>query len=456
MTSVSRSLRCSFVLVLLLSGLACGQKGPPLAPLRPVPAVVSDLRAARLGDLVQLQFTVPAGNADGTKPADVARVDVFAVTGDAVGPGGRALTVRELETLATRVASLEIQPPPLVSEDDEEGETPAPAIDVPVDPRPVQGAIVRVDETLTPALAATVFEHPEAERVAARLAAARGDEAEPDEPPVPSTEGSGRPLLWMQPPDELSRAYVVVPYSSRNLPGPPSGVLKVPFIPAPPTPPAPRVTHSATAYELAWDNPAGIRLPIQRTVTDAIAKAEELLPSRPLVTMAPPHTYRVYELPAADAPASAATGPLNAAPLETPAFQQAGLQFGVSRCFALRTVEVRGNLTLESPLSPATCVTPSDTFPPLAPTGLTAVGSEGGVSLIWEPNAEPDVVGYLVLRGLPGEALKPLMPEPVAGTTYRDTTAEAGVMYVYAVVAVDNATPGNVSPESNRVQESAR
>src|SRR5690606_2155465 len=111
---------------------------------------------------------------------------------------------------------------------------------------------------------------------------------------------------------------------------------------------------------------------------------------------------------------------------------------------------------LESTLSPATCHTPVDTFPPLAPTGLTAVGSEGGVSLIWEPNAETDVVGYLVLRGQPGEALRPLMETPVAETTYRDTTAAAGVMYVYAVVAVDNATPGNVSPESNRVQEAAR
>ena len=132
------------------------------------------------------------------------------------------------------------------------------------------------------------------------------------------------------------------------------------------------------------------------------------------------------------------------------------MTFGVARCYALRAVEQRPTVTLESALSPATCHTAIDTFPPLAPTGLTAVGSEGGVSLIWEPNPEPDVVGYLVLRGLPGDALAPLVQAPIPDATYRDTTAQAGVMYVYAVVAVDNATPGNVSPESNRVQEAAR
>jgi hypothetical protein len=365
--------------------------------------------------------------------------------------------VRELETLATRVASIEVQPPPLVSdEEDEEAEVPAEGLPVaPADPRPAQGTVVRVEETLTPALAATVFEHPDAARVAARLLASLGEDELPDEP-VPSTEGSGRPLLWMPPTEELSRVYVVVPYSSRNIPGAPSRPFAVPFVPAPPTPPAPRVTHTATAYVLAWDNPAGIRLPVQRTVTEAIAKAEELLPARPILTLAPPHTYSVYEVPSIDAPASAAVGPVNPAPIETPAYEDARLAFGVARCYALRTVERRGNLTLESALSPATCHTPVDTFPPLAPTGLTAVGSEGGVSLIWEPNAESDVVGYLVLRGLPGGALRPLMEMPVPETTYRDTTAAAGVMYVYAVVAVDNATPGNVSPESNRVQEAAR
>jgi len=92
--------------------VACGKKGPPLAPLRPVPAAVADVAATRLGETVQVQFTLPSANGDGTQPADLAYVDVYAVTGKAEGPLGRALTVREIETLLTRVGRIEVQPPP--------------------------------------------------------------------------------------------------------------------------------------------------------------------------------------------------------------------------------------------------------------------------------------------------------------------------------------------------------
>jgi fibronectin type 3 domain-containing protein len=122
----------------------------------------------------------------------------------------------------------------------------------------------------------------------------------------------------------------------------------------------------------------------------------------------------------------------------------------------VRTVAQQGKVTIESPLSPPACITAIDTYPPPAPTGLVAVGSGGGVSLIWEPVTAPDLAGYLVLRGVEGEALKPVNASPVTESTYRDTTAEPGVVYIYAVVAVDKATPANASPESNRVRESAR
>ncbi|NQT92445.1 MAG: hypothetical protein HQ559_06770, partial [Lentisphaerae bacterium] len=40
--------------------------------------------------------------------------------------------------------------------------------------------------------------------------------------------------------------------------------------------------------------------------------------------------------------------------------------------------------------------------------------------------------GYLVLRGVEGEALKPITETPVVEATYRDTTAQPGVLYIYA------------------------
>jgi hypothetical protein len=446
--------------------VACGKKGPPLAPLRPTPAAVSDLAATRLGDLVQVQFTLPSANADGGRPADLGYVDVYASTGTPQGPLERALTLREIETMLTRVGRIEVQPPPPPEGEEavesEPGQT-APAATTtpaaPVDPRPAQGAQVRVEETLTDSLRTTVFVHPDAAKIA-RLRTAAG--AEDDDVAVPSTEGSGRTLLWPQPVPQVSRHYIVIPYSSRGVAGPPSAPLAVPLVPAPAAPPAVTVTHDASAFTVTWTTPPGAQLPIQATVTDAVYKAAvaakdeaALLPARPLIGYGTPHTYRVYEVPAPGTPEGQAT-PVSPAPVETNAFTDPRMAFGVPRCYAVRTVEKRGAISIESPLSPPTCVTAVDTYPPPAPTGLVAVGSGGGVSLLWEPVSAPDLGGYLVLRGVEGEALKPVTETPVTEATYRDTSAQPGVMYIYAVVAVDKSTPANASPESNRVRESAR
>jgi fibronectin type 3 domain-containing protein len=102
-------------------------------------------------------------------------------------------------------------------------------------------------------------------------------------------------------------------------------------------------------------------------------------------------------------------------------------------------------------------VTPVDTFPPAAPSGLRAVAVAGAMNLIWDPNSEPDLAGYVVLRGeAPGETLQALTPTPIGQTNYTDTTVTAGVRYVYAIVAVDKASKANTSPQSVRVEETAR
>ena len=87
-----------------------------------------------------------------------------------------------------------------------------------------------------------------------------------------------------------------------------------------------------------------------------------------------------------------------------------------------------------------------------------AGADEGGISLIWQPNAEPDIGGYVVLRGEASDAtLQPLTPTPVAEPRFRDTHVSAGKKYMYAVVALDSRLPvANVSAESNRVEETAR
>ena len=131
---------------------------------------------------------------------------------------------------------------------------------------------------------------------------------------------------------------------------------------------------------------------------------------------------------------------------------------GRQRCYVVRAVRGTGASAIEGPPSQPTCFIPTDSFPPSVPTRLAAVADERGISLIWEPSAEPDVAGYVVLRGEASDAtLQPLTPTPVPDPRYRDTTVVSGRRYVYAVRAVDGHVPvPNVSDESTRVEETAR
>ena len=147
-------------------------------------------------------------------------------------------------------------------------------------------------------------------------------------------------------------------------------------------------------------------------------------------------------------PSAAASGPASSHGTTTP------VSPGRIVSAVVRAVETVDNLTLESDAAPPACKKFVDTFPPAAPKGLTAVPTEGAVNLIWQPNGEKDLNGYLVLRAVgPGENLGPVTSSPIREVTFKDAV-QPGVRYVYAVVAVDKA--GNTSAPSNAVEETAR
>jgi hypothetical protein len=165
-----------------------------------------------------------------------------------------------------------------------------------------------------------------------------------------------------------------------------------------------------------------------------------------------PIRFNVYRYETAGAP-------LNPEPIATAAFEIANEELGKEHCYVVRSIQTTQNVTVESDPSAPACLTPLDTFPPAAPKNLRAVAEEGAISLVWNPNAEPDLGGYLVLRGdaAAGGALQPITKEPISDATYRDTGVVSGVRYVYAVVAVDRATPTrNSSPPSAQEAVTAR
>ena len=400
----------------------CGKKGPPLPPLVKLPAPLADLSAVRRGDTIDLQFTVPSANTDGTHPANVARVDVYAIT----APPAPPLTDAQVLKLDTKVGSVAVKAPrdpnatsdPDEPDDDEE-------VDAPEGPGLDQGVVARVAESLA-ASSLIPIEVPK------RLSRAEAQDAAGDRPapllPAPSTP--------------LSRTYVGVGVSARGRNGPLSKRIAVPLVQPPPRPSPPTIVYNETAVTLTWPSTTAGASP-------GSADAAAVLPSREIGTTPPAIGYNVYDV---SKPASALK--LTKAPIAQTHFEDARIVWGEQRCYVVRTAVTVGGTTIESDAPPATCRTLTDTFAPEAPKSLRSVSSEGAINLIWEPNTEKDLAGYIVLRAvLPSQALEPITPAPIRELTFTDGV-QPGVRFVYAVKAVDKA--GNVSALSNRVEEAAR
>ena len=428
----------------LCAGAACGKKGPPLAPIVRIPAAVETIEAERVGNDVYVTLTIPAANVDDHTPADVNRVEVYAYTGPAAPPRGRFFD------LASRVAVVPVAPPPVPDGDDDDADdTPAVSTD------PPQGASVTIRDTLTP------------DELSSR-SAIRDPRSGPEPGTEPGTVNTNlEPGTGNQEPP-LRRFYSALAFSPRNRWGPVGGVAEIPLLPVPDAPPHAEAAYDERQVTITWA-PAGglLGFLFERPLPEELAPflIEIDSPSLPAGAAGGPLRYNVYrtDLPDVFAPPGAAAepwtvappSPINRVPLAAFVYTDP-VQFGVSRCYTVRGVRGAGPDARIGDASPPACVTPVDTFAPAPPRSLAAVATEGAISLIWEPNQELDVGGYVVLRGeAPGDTLQPLTQ--VADARYRDDAVMPGRRYVYAVVAVDSRFPlPNVSAASNRVEESAR
>jgi hypothetical protein len=404
-----------------LAATACGKKGPPLPPLLKQPQPPAEISAARHGDVVDIQFVVPAANTDGTRPANVARIDVYGITGPS------AVTDEQILKLGTKVASVQVKTPRNPNETIEPGE-PESEMQPPEGRGVDQGAVARVDERLTPEAA-----------VAIDLTKA-GKPGKTRTVPAPDTE---RPLLA---PTfaAASRSYVGVSVSAKGKRSPMSARATVAMVDPPRTLPVPAVGYDETTVSVSWPPVGGAKpTPVPGEVP--------VLPSTPIGRAVPTFSYNVYAVSDATPPVFTL---LTKTPVDEPSFSDPQIVWGEKRCYAVRAVETIEDLKVEGAESPAGCVTLVDTFPPKAPQGLQAVASEGAINLIWDANQEKDVRGYIVLRAIaPAETLEPVMSEPIRETSFKDAV-KPGIRFIFAVRAVDAA--GNMSPPSARVEETAR
>jgi hypothetical protein len=488
------------VITLTACAVACGRKGPPLAPLHVIPVAPANMTVGRVGDEAQIRFDIPSTNVNGPGPVALDRIEVYAAT---VAAGAVRPANRELLTSKYRVATIAIKPPPV------EGETPPES--PPGDTRPSAGERTTFVEDLTteklqpvfttlppkPSAAATAGAAPTTQPAAATsppgatpgtppattAATPPTQPAEPaapgaagvlpvTQPAVPAAPGAAGVAPVAQPPvspaapgasgvapveaalgDVLpgaptalpevpgtapaaaaaaiaavpalpnypARLYAVRGVTKSGRPGPPSTRVELPLVEPPAAPPVPAATSTETAIVLTWSPQ----------------------------TSATPIAYNIYKVGSAD--------PINPAPVAEAKYERGGVTFGTEECFTLRAVEKVSTVSLESTPSQPVCLTPRDTFPPAAPKGFSIVAGPGTMNLGWDANTEADLAGYVVLRGeAPGDTLQPLTPAPITATSFEDKTVKPGVRYVYAIVAVDKATPPNRSAASTRLEETAR
>jgi hypothetical protein len=375
-----------------------------MPPLIKLPVAPANLTAQRRATTVDLLFTIPAANTDGTRPANVERVDVYAITGP------RTITDDQIVKLGTKVASLQVKAP-RDPDATTEPDNPEEEVDPPEGKGLDQGVVAIVTEQLTDQVIVPVT--PPEDKKSARTAAA--------------AEG---PLL-PPPMVSLSRTYVGVGITTRGRKGPFSTRVSVSLAPPPEPPPAPTVSYDEKAITLSWAPLA------------AGGGPDSVLPSTPLGAPQRSLGYHVYE---------GATR-LTKTAVADPTFADPRLEWGEKRCYVVRTAEKVNEAVVESAGSPERCITPVDTFPPAAPKTLQSVASVGAITLIWEPNAERDLAGYIVLRGGGENDLQPITASPITATQFKDDLAP-GTRHVYAVRAVDKA--GNASAISNLVEDTAR
>ena len=156
-----------------------------------------------------------------------------------------------------------------------------------------------------------------------------------------------------------------------------------------------------------------------------------------------PH-YRVFR----SSSQSAATPPSKIADADMPTYVDGSAEFGMPYTYYVQGFNGDFN---QSEVSMTVEIVPKDTFPPAVPQGISAVGSTDAIELSWERNTESDFVGYNIFRAIVGtgtanggafEKIAEKIPTP----NYTDRRVMKGVMYNYAVSAVDET--GNESARS--------
>jgi hypothetical protein len=217
-------------------------------------------------------------------------------------------------------------------------------------------------------------------------------------------------------------SYRVEPVNRRGRVGP-AAMVAVDLGPAPGPPTGVSARPGDGIVDLTWSAPTGVP---------------------------PARGYNVYR---GSEPGVHGAAPLNTTPLLEQRFQDSTVTNGATYYYVVRSVGGDEPPFREGKSSAEVVITPEDRTAPASPSGLAAVPFAGGVALVWNPNTEADLQGYLVYRREP-ESVTPtrLTPSPIPATMFTDRSTRPGATYLYSVTAVDRSPRHNESVPSAEVE----
>jgi fibronectin type 3 domain-containing protein len=451
-----------FLALGMLLAPGCGKKGPVQAPLVRIPQKVEDFKAFQRGDKLRLEWKLPVTYSDGTpfsKPVDV---EIWLVKEE---PPALPLPAAEKEQAAKKPETAAAKPAQA------EEKAPAPVAAIP--PPEIKQA-----QTETPPAAP-----PEKAPAQAQAAAAQTDKTQAQAAQATTTQAAPAPVQTLESPEGVSVSGEM-PLEMFKDKAVLASSVPTDFLAQPPK--APELASLSQSYEYALDlGQLKSRYTFAVCVKDHRKKYSDYssrITLAPKIMTQPPRNLKAtlypekivlsWEPPAANIDSS----PSVAVPgysvfrsrgsdlpeimnkwslVKETEFVDREFEFGVIYRYTVRAALNEAPPRLESADSPVVEITPKDTFPPAAPSGLKTIAGAGFISLSWESNQETDMAGYRVWRRTQAEEEFRLLTEaPILETNYSDRSVQSGVHYLYALSALDKS--GNESRKAKAVSETAR
>lgn len=145
---------------------------------------------------------------------------------------------------------------------------------------------------------------------------------------------------------------------------------------------------------------------------------------------------------------------LNEKPVSENSFLDRSSRFGAFYLYTVREAHDASLPFRESADSNIVRIKPLDIFPPLPPSGLSAVTDKAMIRLFWFPGSKQDIAGYKVYRKSETEEMFGMIATlPPHLSSFSDKDAALNTRYSYYITAFDSAQPPNESVPSEIVVE---